>query len=226
MTLLLSSFLSLGCAGFGHVFLRAGRAGEYRRAFWLKGLAGLCFVAVGLLAASRCGDARRAWLVPGGLILGLLGDELLALRFVWPERHDKMFLLGALAFSLGHVLYLLALLPGGAVPQAAWPVFALGLLASFFYARHMRVDFGRFLLPGVVYIALVVFLAAVSCGAAASSLGIGALLFALGGLCFAVSDNLLCARSFGDAERDAVNRALHISYYAAQLLIAWSLRWT
>lgn len=226
MILLLSSVLSLGCAWFGRLFLRAGAGKEYRRAFWLKGLAGLCFVAVGLLTALQSGGGRRAALVLGGLLFGLLGDELLALRFVWPEKHDQMFLLGALAFSVGHVLYLLALLHGGAVPGAAWPVFAFLLAASFLYARHARVSFGRFLAPGLAYLALVDFLAAVSCGAAAASFGVGALLFAAGGLCFAVSDNLLCGRSFGAAKSPAVNRALHIAYYAAQLLIAWSLLWS
>lgn len=224
MTLVLASVLSLGCAGMGHVFLRAGRAGEYRRAFWYKGLAGLCFVAVGLLMALRCSDVRRAWLVLGGLFFGLLGDELLALRHVWPERHDQMFLLGTLAFALGHGFYLLALLPGG-LPAAVWPIFALGALCSFLFARHCRVEAGSFLLPGLAYLALVIFMGAAACGAAVSSFGIGALLFAVGGVCFAVSDTLLCARSFGTADSLAVNRALHIAYYAAQLLIAWSLLW-
>lgn len=224
MSLVLASLFSLGCAGMGHVFLRAGRAGEYRRAFCFKGAAGLCFVAVGLLLAQRCGDGRRAALVLAGLILGLLGDELLALRYVWPEKHDRMFLLGGIAFALGHVCYLAALLRGG-LPHAAWPIFAAGLLGVLLFERRSRVDPGSFLLPGLAYMGLVLFMGAVACGAALSSFGVGALLFAVGGICFAVSDALLCVRCFGTADGDALDRALHIAYYAAQLLIAWSLLW-
>ena len=87
-----------------------------------------------------------------------------------------------------------------------------------------KVQAGKLQLPAVGYIALVVFMAAAACSAAVRGFSVGLLLFAAGGICFAVSDNLLCAYCFGTGRSRSVDRAVHISYYAAQLLIAWSLR--
>ena len=48
-------------------------------------------------------------------------------------------------------------------------------------------------------------------------------MFAVAGVCFAVSDNILCAQSYGNKKTAGMNRAVHVTYYAAQLLIAWSM---
>ena len=50
-----------------------------------------------------------------------------------------------------------------------------------------------------------------------------ALLFAAGGVLFIISDNILCAYSFGSERRFGANIGIHATYYAAQLLIAWSV---
>ena len=92
------------------------------------------------------------------------------------------------------------------------------------FFRSKKVQAGKLQLPAVGYIALVVFMDAVACSAAVRGFSVGLLLFAAGGICFAVSDNLLCAYCFGTGRSRSVDRAVHISYYAAQLLIAWSLR--
>ncbi len=222
---ILAAALSLCCGAFMALFLRAFEREAYRRAVWLKGLASLCFVTLGLLFCRISGD-RFSKLVLGGLHLGLLGDVLLALRYVYAQRHDPLFLAGALSFAVGHALYLTALFGSGA---PAWGVtlafLAMGLAASAVYSKKRRVDAGRFQAAGMGYIALVVFLAAVACAVAVRRGSVGALLFALGGVNFAVSDNLLCAYCYGSARRTSVNWAVHVTYYAAQLLIAWSILW-
>ena len=48
-------------------------------------------------------------------------------------------------------------------------------------------------------------------------------LFAAGGVLFIISDNILCAYSFGSERRFGANIGIHATYYAAQLLIAWSV---
>jgi len=216
--------LSLGCVLCGHWYMNATRAKDYKSAFPRKGLAGLCFVAAGLCLLPLCPDRGFARLVVAGLCFGLLGDQLLALRFLTGKRHDLMFALGALAFSVGHVWYLLALCGRGVgLLRPSLPFLVAGLAAAALYARLRRIDPGKFRCAALVYIALVVSMAAAACALAARRFSAGALLFAVGGVCFAVSDNLLLARSFGGVRTEGINSAIHISYYAAQLLIAWSL---
>lgn len=223
--LILGGLLIIGCAVAAHFFLLAGWREDYRRAFWLKGLAGLCFIALGAMNFFLCPDRGFGGLVLGGLCLGLVGDELLALRFIHTPQHDRFFSAGAAAFAVGHLLYIAALFrrDGGALPLSLL-VFALGFGVSMLFFRAKRVQAGKLQPPAVGYIALVVFMGSVACAAALRGFSVGLLLFAAGGICFSVSDNLLCAYCFGTAHSQAVDRAVHISYYAAQLFIAWSLR--
>ena len=107
--LIMGVLLSLSCAVSGRFFLRAGRREEYGKAFLLKGLTGLCFVVLGALNFVLCTDRIFGVRVLCGLCLGLLGDQLLALRFVYREKHDQFFSLGAAVFAVGHGLYLAAL---------------------------------------------------------------------------------------------------------------------
>lgn len=224
LLLMLGVLLSLGCAVTAHFFLRAGWREDYRRALLLKGLAGLYFVLLGAVNAFRCPDISFRIYVLAGLCFGLVGDELLALRFMKPERHDFFFSWGAAAFAAGHLMYLDALFRHGSSLSLALPVFVLGVGASWLYQRLKKTDAGKLRFPSMLYIAMVVFMASVACAAAVRGFSVGLLLFAAGGICFAVSDNLLCTYCFGTARSRAVDRAVHITYYAAQLLIAWSLR--
>lgn len=217
--------LSLDCALFGYLFLKAAVNKEYKKAFWLKGIAGLFFVLLGVLNFALCADKNFAIPVLWGLVFGLLGDQLLAMRFINRDRHDMFFVSGAAAFAVGHGLYIAALFgqDRGAI-RLALPIFAVGLLASALYARFKKTNAGKLQSGVIAYIAIVVFMTAVACSAAARHFSAGLLLFAAGGISFSVSDNLLCAYSFGNDKRVSMNRAVHVSYYAAQLLIAWSIR--
>lgn len=216
--------LSAGCASCGKRFVGACEDTRYRRAFWLKGAAGLCFLAMGLLAAEKCANPDFAWRVCLGLFLGLVGDELLALRFIYTDKYNEFFSAGAASFAVGHVLYIRALLlVSGARLTAAIPIALAGAAASAVYARIRRVNAGKLSVCAVAYIALVVFMAATAFVTSARVFSVGALMFAVAGICFAVSDNILCAQSYGNKKTAGMNRAVHVTYYAAQLLIAWSM---
>lgn len=216
--------MTLACASCAKSFLEVTRAGDYGRAFWLKGAAGLCFLALGLLTASRCPDAAFAWKVAGGLLLGLVGDQLLALRFIRTERFDAFFTAGALSFAAGHGLYIWALL--SRCPAALTPglVLAAALFAgSLVYLKKNDFHAGKMDLSARAYILVVVLMGSLALASALRGATPDALLFALGGLCFIVSDNVLCVYSFGGDRRFGLNVLLHAAYYAAQLAIGWSL---
>ena len=216
--------MSLACFSFCRSFLAVTRLKDYPRAFWFKGGAALCFVALGLLGVCVCPARGFAWTVAAGLVLGLAGDQLLAMRFLKSESFDRFFSAGALVFALGHGLYVLALLrryPGSLALGLI--LAALFVAASVVYLRRNGFDAGGLTLCGYVYIAVVCVMGAVAIAAAIQSGEPAALLFALGGVCFIVSDNVLCIYSFGADRRFGLNVLLHITYYAAQLSIGWSL---
>lgn len=216
--------MTLACLSLMGRFMQVSRRGDALQAIFYKGAASLCFVALGLLGLLRTGDWAFGWKMALGLFLGFCGDELLAMRFIREEKHDQYFSLGAMAFSLGHLLFIWAAFQrAGNVLAWGLGIFALLLLCSGIYAKRKESHAGDMQPKAVAYIALVCFMGATACAAAIARTDISSLLFALGGLGFVISDNILCAHYFGNDRRFLLNWLIHISYYGAQLLIAWSI---
>lgn len=190
----------------------------------LKTLASCCFVLLGMYCAHRRGETPFSARVELGLLFGLLGDALLALRFLWKKPRTAFFLAGTAAFFAGHIFYILAIL--GRSPNAwllAIPITLIALGAAAFYSRANQVRAGRITPFGVLYIGEVLFMAACAlCGAFQTS-DRALFLFFLGGLCFSLSDNMLVALSFGKEDHPYRNAVLHVLYYMAQVLIALSI---
>lgn len=216
--------LTLLCLCCGWLYLGARRQDKGRQAFQLKGSAALFFCALGLLTAKFSADTVPSVKIVLGLFLGLIGDELLALRHIYKKKHHLFFGLGSLAFAAGHILYIgaAAAIGGSIFRTAAW-ITVLYSMVSFVYAVAEKTNAGRLQIFVVFYILVVVFMAGCTSACAMVTRNTGAVLFAVGGICFAVSDNLLCAYNFGKARTKSMDIAVHASYYAAQLLIAWSI---
>lgn len=225
MKFLLPILLTIACVILDHWFLLEMDRKHPAKAAKLKSVTSLCFLLIGLWFAFLAAPAGgRKTLVFFGLLLGMAGDILLALRFVWPEKFDLMFLTGGVSFAVGHVLYILYLLGGdGRAWLAGIPFWVAGLAICAFFAFKCKADAGPMQIPGYGYMALVFAMGAIACGAAVRQPGTGQILFALGGILFAVSDTILAVHCFGTAKDLVYNRWLHYTYYAAQLLIAWSL---
>ncbi|MGI5977507.1 MAG: lysoplasmalogenase family protein [Candidatus Limivicinus sp.] len=217
------ALLTAACALGAYCYMKANKMKDYRRAFWLKGAAGLAFVLLGL-AAALARDDKFGWLVFSGLVFGLAGDQLLALRFVYADRHDFFFACGVLSFGVGHVLYITALQKlVGVLIGPSFGILALWMVGSAIYAIIRKSNAGELQLFGVVYIGLVAFMSAVAVSSAFVRPNAGTLLFAVGGFSFLVSDNILSAYCFGNKKCWGMNIAVHATYYAAQLMIAWSI---
>ena len=148
-----------------------------------------------------------------GLLLGALGDVLLL------GQSKRAFIGGLVAFLLGHVAYVVAFaslpqnmnyaLAAGAVTLAAFVVIARWV---FPHAPDMRVPIG-------VYMLVIGLMVALGFGAfragAPWMIPVGATLFAFSDI--GVVRNRFVSPGF-------VNRAWGLPmYYAAQLLIAWSI---
>lgn len=212
------------CALFGAAFVAVCEKGQYRRAFWLKGLAGVCFVAAGLSFAIEQAGPAFPRLIFFGLVFGLIGDQLLALRFIHPERHDVFLISGAAAFAAGHGMYIAAM---WSLDSGAW-LFALvflavGLAAAYAYILRHPLRAGKLLTPAMIYIAFVVSVAALAASLLTRGQGTRALRLLLGGILFVISDCVLVVRSFSERRTTRQSVMIHGTYYAAQLLFAWSI---
>ncbi len=223
--LLLATSASVGCIAFAQLFMRAYKDEAFGRAFWLKGGAAFCFVVLGVLLAIVTGKSAYSRLLIIALILGLCGDQLLALRFLVPKKlHDLMFAAGAGAFAVGHFFYMKALNDLGSIQLITLlPVFLIGVAIANIYGKKHGSNAGPLQIPAVLYMVLVIFMGSVAVSAFLGAPSIGLLLFAIGGVCFGVSDNILFAHCFGKKPTWSMNVWVHITYYAAQLLIAWSI---
>ena len=93
------------------VFIYFEKKEKYVIAVILKGLASLMFVLLGFWCSRVTGNSDFNKMVRIGLILGLIADVLLNLRFVFKSKGKIVFLVGILVFLSGHILYLCALIP-------------------------------------------------------------------------------------------------------------------
>ena len=191
----------------------------------LKTAAWVIFVLLGLMEMRRIGVRGYALYVVAGLTLGMLGDLLLALRFMSKKLHQAFFISGSVSFFLGHIVYIAAILT--LCPEAwtyAIPIAIVALGAAGFYAYAKEVRAGKIMPLGVVYIAGVLFMTACAAAGAFIASSRALFLFFVGGICFSTSDNMLVVLSFGKNDSPYRNAVLHVLYYMAQIFIALTIK--
>ena len=223
---LLSFGLVALCALFVGLFLDAFYRGRYVKALALKGVASLAFLGLGVITCLVGNGGREAVLVFVGLCLGVVGDEVIALCQVFPERDSLAFIGGGSFFLVGHIFYIVALFSVAAVSIPAIAVyFAIAVALSLLYNKMRGFLVGEMKIPLALYLGIVTFVGALAFGLFVKRLSIGAAIFTLGGILFTVSDNILFAYKLGKKPLFRQNIALHVAYYLAQILIAWSVLW-
>ena len=194
---------------------------KYVPAVILKGCASACFVTLGFMC-SNC-LAFSSWITMG-LVLGMLGDILLNLRYVLKDIGSKIFLIGIFIFMIGHVMYLVALLGQAQniiIPIIVGIVLAVLLLIWIFSkvtASKAFKIFGIFYVGTVTLMAVTAILNFVSFGGTAYAL------FAIGGILFLVSDIVLIFNTFTGSAKFSMRITNLSLYYIGQLLIAISLK--
>ena len=148
-----------------------------------------------------------------GLALGALGDLFLL------GRARSFFVAGLVSFLLGHVAYVVAFASlGVSVPEALGALLGIAVLLFmigrwvFPHAPDMRV-------PIAIYMLVI----GLMCVAAIGAAGLGApWMIPVGALLFTASDVAVVRDRF--VAKGFINRAGGLPfYYAAQLLIAWSI---
>lgn len=200
------------------------------RAVLRKATVSVFFVAVALCGAFVSGGGILAPFVIGGLVMGLLGDVWLDLKYVFPEEDVTFTYAGFISFAVGHVLFITGMALQYA-PPALWLIapLAAALVLSLGNAameKPMKLNYGRYRAIVIVYGALLfaTTLTALSlsirCGWSEPAL---TLLF-VGGVLFAASDLVLSGTYFGEGHERPIDLLLnYLTYYPAQFVIAWAL---
>ena len=208
------------CVALAAVFLRTEAAGQYVKAVVLKGLASLCFVAIGLICNQGGPVAKMIVL---GLIFGMVADVLLNLRMVFEKKGQAIFLVGILVFLTGHIMYLAAVMPLCPYKLAciAIGVVLTALLMVWIFKRVTAKP--AFKIFGVVYIGAIMLLNCVAIGNLIASPEAFTGVFAAGAALFLISDIVLILNTFGSEFRQSLRNTNISLYYLGQLLIAFSL---
>lgn len=205
------------------VFIVNEHKEKYVLADILKGSASLMFVIIGFLGYFTVTSDSLGKMIAIGLIFGMVGDVLLNLRFVLKENGQKAFLIGILAFLIGHILYLCALIPISVntwVCVAVGAVIAAALLAYIFKTMEVKIAFKIF---GVFYLGAVIIMTAIAIGVAASTGGCHDVTYAIGAVLFTASDIVLIFNTFSGVTKFSLRITNLSLYYLGQLLIAGSL---
>jgi uncharacterized membrane protein YhhN len=189
--------------------------GEYRDEPGLRA-AGKPFASLGFLVAAigfGALESQYGKVVFLGLVLGALGDVFLL------GRARQFFIGGLVSFLLGHVAYVVAF--GSLGTDSTTAGVAAGIMGVLLYLV------GRWVFPHApkmrVPIAAYMLVIGLMCVAAVGAWGAGApWMVPVGALMFTASDIAVVRDRF--VSKGFVNRAWGLPlYYAAQLLIAWSI---
>ena len=153
----------------------------------------------------------------------MVGDILLNLRYVFPKQGQKIFLAGILSFLIGHIMYLVALIPQA---RHLWLFVAIGalvaacLLVYIFKTMEVKKAFKIF---GVFYLGAVFIMCSIAIGIAIFAPSNRSIIFAIGAILFTASDVVLIFNTFSGVTRFSL-RVTNLSlYYIGQMLIAYSM---
>jgi len=205
--------LTVLAAMSGVLHVRAEYRSARRQIYFFKPLTVLCIIAVAFILPGPA-DARYRTAILVGLFCSIAGDVFLMLP-------GDRFLPGLASFLLAHLVYLVAFTSGvafGAAPPLLLPYAVLG--AAMLWLLWARL--GSLRGPVVVYLGVIVLMAWQAASRAAALGSCGAMLAAIGAALFVLSDASLAWNRFYRPFR-AAQAVILSTYYAAQLLIAWSV---
>lgn len=215
-------YLAAMCLAIMAIFIYFENKEKFVLAVIFKGLASLCFVLLGMKSARE--GSVLCDRIKIGLLLGMIADILLNLRWVFAKKGKIIFLIGILVFLSGHVMYILALVPEcqnlllaiilGAVATAI-------ILVWIFSKITAQMAFKIF---GVFYIGAITIMNAIAIFNLVSNPCSRNIAFVMGALLFLVSDIVLILNTFGSESKFSL-RVTNLSlYYLGQIMIALSMQ--
>lgn len=198
---------------------------KYLSAVILKGCAAFMFLILGILGLQVAQNQDFARLVVIGLAMGMIGDILLNLRFVFEKAGQKIFLAGIAAFLAGHILYLAALIPlsTNLTESLVIGVILTALLLWWIFQQIEAKP--AFKIFGVLYLGAIVLMTSVAGGILiVNPVSTHAWLYFIGAVLFTGSDIVLILNTFTSKQRFSMRIANLSLYYAGQIVIALCLQ--
>ncbi len=201
---------------------------RYMMAFYLKAFSSFSFLLIFMLGIVNRGHAVSLFdlFIFMGLLLGMIGDLVLALRTLRPEKEDKDIILkGMIAFSLGHIFYLIALreLFPLSLFSYGFGILMMGLIIIM--SKVMKLQMGKVQIPSYLY-ALLIFVMIGSTISNYINFGDqhpGYIIMMIGAILFGLSDLILAPIYFQGMNQKKMIASNLITYYLAQILIASSI---
>ena len=202
------------------------------KAAMLKAFASTLFIATGVAAAASVIGADKfsfALFVVMGLVMGLMGDIWLDLKWVYPETNDTYTFAGFGSFMIGHFFYLAGLFIHYAdftkplyivIPAVVALLLGGGVVIL---EKPMKMVYGKFKAITGVYGFVLGFMTFLS-GSLALMHNFREMtlnFMFVGGVLFLLSDLILSGTYFGEGKRRPIDIVTnHVAYYAAQFVIA------
>lgn len=201
---------------------------------YAKSLASIGFVlsAVFFYAESKdCTGYLGAFTVAGA-IFGLLGDIFLDLKYSGLNDSKRCTNYGFYSFLAGHLFYCIAMISAYGMGLVNYIcVFAgvsLGIISVFFGEKIMKLNYGTHKKETLLYSVFLASALGLACSYTLTEhYTLHSILLNIGFLLFVISDAFLAVIYFSNDENVRTKRSLivlnHITYYAAQYIIALSL---
>lgn len=207
------------------LFLRVKKGGI--SALYAKAAASLCFISTAFAATSANRDNIQFGLwVAFGLILGMVGDIWLDLKWIYLQDKDSYLYSGFISFLLGHICFNVAIYKSyrftGKTLAVSICVSLLIAIGNILTEKLMKNHFGKFKFIVFLY---TFFLALTMVSAIIAAIATGFekvwVVMAVGGVLFTLSDAVLSGMYFAENKNTKFNIFLnHILYYAAQFTMA------
>lgn len=213
------------CYFFQILFLIKEKKQQLVQTLYLKGAASLVFVLLAALSFVFGSQSFFSTYIFVGMCFDALADVVFNLRFAFKKIEKLSFLGGTFLFFMGHVFYLVAMIPQ---VEHLWLYFAAGLVIAFLSQLYiwlvLKDVFLAYKIYGTVYIFSVSSMTAMAIGNfVINYAGTWALLFAIGAVFFLISDLLLILNTFRKEKIYPMRVISFVTYYTVQLLIATSL---
>ena len=230
-------YLFFACIAIGMVllgvFLHLRVNGDRKKAVFVKALVSIFFLLTlltGSLAAGENADWGYTALLAGGLMLGLLGDIWLDLKYIYTQDSDFWTFAGFFVFMFGHFFYFAAVIYKHGIVSPLAVIFAAvsavcTVIVLFVLEKPTKMHYGKFKAITFVYGAILVSMFALCLNTALMDGhgNAGILLMTIGGGLFILSDLILSGTYFsarGVKKFDVITN--HTTYYLAQYCIAAS----
>lgn len=213
------------CYFFQIVFLVLEKKQKMVQTLYLKGLASATFVVLGAISFIKTNNPFFATFILIGLVFDALADVVFNLRFAFKKIEHLSFASGTLLFFVGHIFYLVALIPQ---INHQWIYLIIGLgfgaIVQIVFLIILENVSLAYRIYGIIYIAMVSTMTAMGIGNLVTNLRTpGSTLFAIGAVFFLISDILLIFNTFSHKKIYPVRVISFMTYYTGQLLIATSL---